>query len=211
MSDDLSPEAIPWPSADHDLRRPSADNRAYAFLTWQQNQGLGLRGRIVGFRRAAEILAEELLARGTTRDLDTVIYPFATCWRHYVEIQLKSLIAAAQRFLGESLVPRGGHNIGQLWSEFKPLLLRVSPGGQADITQAERILKQLAELDPDSQHFRYAERRDREPTLEGVNHLDIADFHQAMLGVAHFLEAIDTMIEVEQDRKDEMASYYQDY
>jgi hypothetical protein len=163
------------------------------------------------FRRAAEILAEELLARGTTRDLDTVIYPFATCWRHYVEIQLKSLITAAQRFLDESPVPRGGHNIGQLWSEFKPLLLRISPGGHADIAQAERILRQLAELDSDSQHFRYAEKGDRQPTLEGVNHLDIADFHQAMLGVAHFLEAIDTMIEAEQDRKDEIASYYQDY
>jgi hypothetical protein len=32
-----------------------------------------------------------------------------------------------------------------------------------------------------------------------------------MLGVAHFLEAIDTMIEVEQDHKDEIASYNRDY
>ena len=37
--------------------------------------------------------------------------------------------------------------------------------------------------------------------------LDIAEFHKAMLGVAHFFEAVDTMIDHEQDQKNEYRQY----
>ena len=47
---------------------------------------------------------------------DTVVFPFAMCWRHYVELQLKTLIPAARRLLDKPVVPGGGHNIKQLWS-----------------------------------------------------------------------------------------------
>ena len=42
---------------------------------------------------------------------------------------------------------------------------------------------------------------------DGLNHLDIAEFHKAMLGVAHFFEAVDTMIDHEQDQKNEYQQY----
>jgi hypothetical protein len=56
-----------------------------------------------------------------------VIFPFAACWRHYVELQLKSLIEQCQKLLDQTAKRRGGHNIEQLWSEMRPLLVQLHP------------------------------------------------------------------------------------
>jgi len=196
-----------WPRRDLNLRAHSSDNRVYAFLAWQQ--GRGLPGRIMGYRRAAEILATAMLADSrNVRDLDTVIFPFATCWRHYVELQLKSLIAQCQELLDLPVKRRGGHNIEQLWSELRPLLVQAYPGEEKrDLSIVGRLLTQFAQMDPDSQDFRYVERRDGTPTLADIAHIDICDFHEAMLAVANYFEAIDSAIDHDKDTKNEALQY----
>lgn len=74
-SDDIEPSA--WPHKSHGLRGSTGNNRTHAFLAWQK----GIRGRVMGYRRAAEILASDMLSTGHHRDLDTVVFPFALCWR----------------------------------------------------------------------------------------------------------------------------------
>lgn len=123
-------------------------------------------------------------------------------WRHYVELQLKALVGDLERFLDEPMRRRGGHDIQQLWSELRPLLVRAYPAEERkDRSIVGRVLRQLAELDPDNQAFRYDERRDGTPTLDGVKYLDIELFHEAMLGVANYLEAIETAVDHDQDLK----------
>lgn len=147
-----------WPRKDLNLRARSSDSHVYTFLAWQQ--GKDLQGRIMGYRRAAEILATAMLADSRNiRDLDTVIFPFVACWRHYVELQLKSLITQCQELLGLPITRRGGHNIEQLWSELRSLLVQAYPGEEKrDLSIVGRLLKQFAQMDPDNQDFRYAER-----------------------------------------------------
>lgn len=195
-----------WPRQGLNLRAHSSDNRIYAFLAWQQ--GRDIQGRIIGYRRAAEILATTMLTDGLTiRDLDTIIFPFAACWRHYVELQLKSLITQCRQLLDLPVQRRGGHNIEQLWSELRSLLMQAYPLEEKEEKRAfnivERLLKQFAEMDPDSQEFRYAERKDGTPTLNHIHHLDIQYFHEAMLAVANYLEAIDEAIDHKKDLKNE--------
>ncbi len=196
-----------WPRKDLNLRARSSDNRIYAFLAWQQ--GRGLQGRIMGYRRAAEILATAMLADSRNiRDLDTVILPFAACWRHYIELRLKSLISQCQQLLDLPIEPRGGHKIDQLWSELRPLLVRAYPGeGKRDLSIVGCLLKQFAQMDPDSQDFRYAKRTDGTPTLADIDHLDICDFHEAMLAVANYFEAINSAIDHDKDLKNEALQY----
>jgi hypothetical protein len=150
-----------------------------------------------------------MLGNGSNvRDVDTLIFPFAACWRHYVELQLKSLIGECQQLLDVPMRARGGHNIEQLWSELRPLLLRAFPReDRTELRTVGRLLAQLAEMDPDSQAFRYAERRDGTPTLAGVDHLDIAEFHGALLGVAHYLEALDSALDHAKDLKSQALEY----
>jgi hypothetical protein len=138
----------------------------------------------------------------------SVIFPFAVCWRHYVELQLKSLITQCQQLLDLPVRRRGGHNIEQLWSELRPLLAQAYPGeGKSDLSTVGYLLKQFAQMDPDSQDFRYAERIDGTPTLADIDHLDIRDFHEAMLAVANYFEAIDSEINRDQDLKNEAFRY----
>lgn len=66
------------------------------------------------------------------------------------------------------------------------------------------VLTQLVELDPDNQEFRYSERRDGTPTMTGVEHLDIGHVHAAMLGLANYLEAVESAIDHHQDIKHEV-------
>jgi hypothetical protein len=120
----------------------------------------------------------------------------STCWRHYVELQLKYLIGRCQKLLGKPVQRRGGHKIEQLWSELVPLLAAAYPDEEPrDRRVVGQLITQLATLDPDNQEFRYAQRQDGTPTVADVPHLDIVNFHGAMLGMANYLEAIDTAIE----------------
>jgi hypothetical protein len=97
---------------------------------------------------------------------------------------------------------RGGHKIEQLWSELVPLLAAAYPDEEPrDRRVVGQLITQLATLDPDNQEFRYAQRQDGTPTVADVPHLDIVNFHGAMLGMANYLEAIDTAIDHDEDLK----------
>ncbi len=49
----------------------------------------------------------------------------------------------------------------------------------------------MADLDPDGQAFRYAASRDGSDTLASVDQINLVAFHEAMLGVANYLDGTD--------------------
>jgi hypothetical protein len=157
------------------------------------------------------MLYEAMVGERRDRDLDTVIFPYAATWRHYVELQLKSVLAQLRAVLDLDFAARHHHKIEALWAELRPLIRKVSPAeGSADLVVVGRVIGQLASLDFDGQAFRYAERRDGQPTLEAVKTLDLMAFHDAMVAVANFLDGVDIMLYEYAATKAEIASYYQD-
>lgn len=157
-------EQLPWPTDDADLRAPSNNDRENAIIGWRPPY----EARVSGFRRAAEVLADSLMTNPTLEDLDTLVFPYITCWRHYTELHIKYLIAQLREFLRKESRRRGGHKIDQLWSELKPLLKEAKLDQNEEDRQARksvtRLINQLARLDPSSQDFRYAERADGTPS-----------------------------------------------
>jgi hypothetical protein len=156
-------DSYPWPAGHHDLRAPTDSYWSFSDIGWQRR--LGLHGRITGFRRAAEILHAAMLSQRSIRDLDTVIFPYAACWRHHVELQLKSLLAQLRALYDLPAENRHHHRIDQLWQESEKLMVKHFPGEKADLTSAGRVISQLALLDPDGQAFRYSASRDGSETL----------------------------------------------
>jgi hypothetical protein len=65
------------------------------------------------------------------------------------------------------------------------------------------VLKQLAELDPVGQDFRYEKRRDGTPSLADVERLDVRAFHEAMEGVASFLSGVADQLDYELEQRRE--------
>jgi hypothetical protein len=148
-------------------------------------------GYAAGYWRGAEVIANHVATTG--HDQDILVFPFLMCWRHHVELQLKSVIGLLQRYLDEDVKLRMTHEVDQLWRLARGLLERAEHVGEGDdIANVERVLLQLHELDPTSEHFRYPVARDGSPTLAGVRRLHIGRFHEAMVNVAHFLDACDT-------------------
>jgi hypothetical protein len=193
---------LPWPSVSTDLRALGENWQHHALLGWQRGRS---HGPIYGYREAAEVLAERMAA--STYGLDSLVYPFVQCWRHHIELALKDLLNDLLHLDGRPGVNRRHHKISNLWQEVRPLIV-ASHGGDADLVHVDRVLDQLAGMDPDGQEFRYHVRQDGTPTLPGVDRLDVANFHEAMLGVSDYLIAVSTATDVAISAKAEMLEHW---
>ena len=181
---------IPWPTASETLLGSGDHWQAIANL---DGAGGSDRLRASGFQRAAEVIFEEIAAG---RDQDLLVYPFAFCWRHHLELELKSLIRAAAHLLGEPLSDATkdelkGHRLGPLWALCRPLLERIDPRAAADYGTVGGQLSELHQIDPAGDAFRYAITNAGKPWLASVKAGQIAvdRFHRVCEGLATFLGA----------------------
>lgn len=195
-----------WPSKQHSLHARPRDYWRFSDIGWQRK--MGLQGRIYGFRRAAELLYEGMCGGQSIRDLDTVIFPYATCWRHYIELQLKSLLAQLRALSDLPPENRHHHRIGQLWQEVRNHFTKVYSEDNAEVTAVNRVISQLANLDPDGQAFRYAELRNGDATLPHTDQINLTAFHEAMIGVANYLDAVEAGLTEDLATKREIDAYY---
>ena len=202
---------IPWPSADADLLAIGTEWWLVACTGWPRDRWLGY---VSGYQKAASVIVAHVSATG--RDQDTLVYPFLMCWRHYIELQLKVLIQLLHQYEREDDELRKTHKIDQLWQIARPLLENSFPNEAGDeLDHTERILMQLSSLDPTSEHFRYPVRNDGTATLPALDRVHLRQIHEAMEGVASFLDAADTgiraMIDARNEYEEEIRDCYGDY
>lgn len=195
-----------WPAEHHDLSAPPTHHSHMSDIGWQRR--MGLYGRIQGFRRAAEILYNTMRADQSVRDLDTVVFPYLTCWRHHIELQLKSILAQLRVMCDMPAKAAHHHKIDQLWVETQKIIATEFPDEKDDLVNVGRLIRQLSKIDPDGQEFRYAYRRDGSDTLPDVDRINLLEFHEAMLGVAQYLDAADTAVSETISMKHEIDDYY---
>ncbi|MFF0769880.1 hypothetical protein ACFYUK_13395 [Nonomuraea wenchangensis] len=195
--------STPWPVPNDSLTAMGQEDEQWliACMDWPRDKWLGY---VMGYRQAAEVLLTYVDA--TRRHQDTLVYPFLLCWRHYVELQLKVLITLQQKWYKLPVeVPRT-HKIDALWSVTKRLLFR----GELDSEDAEKVqhveavLHQLNVLDPTSEHFRYPVKKDGTDTLTALPRVHLRRFQNAMERIANLLEALDTKLRVDIERRAEM-------
>jgi hypothetical protein len=187
---------FPWPDGDHSLLQVGRDWTSHAILNCMRPDR---QGRIDGYRRAAEVLAARMLRdRG---DLDILVFPFAACWRHHIELRLKALIVDIARLDGQRPARKQlDHDFLALWAQVLPLIRKLGPEELHHVPDnAGRVLRELHQLDPTGQEFRYATRKDGTPTLPGHERFDIRHFEAAMEGVANFLSGVAHQVDAELD------------
>jgi hypothetical protein len=199
-SDPFDLTDFPWPCNDDDLFDTSGPWTGHAVLDWQRN---AVSGRMDGYRRAAEVLVEHVLKhRG---DLDYLIFPIANCWRHHVELQLKSLLTALRQFHDEPDGIVRGHDVLKLWREVQPRLASAFPDEPpSDAVNVGRVIQQLHSADPDGQNFRYHRRTDGSLALTGIDRVDVRAWHDALGGVSNFLSGAGGILSEYQEIKDDL-------
>lgn len=201
--DQFLASAHDWPTQSHSLFASSGVDQLHTFIDWWP----GHLGRRLGYKQAAEMLGQAMVdAHASDRDL--LVFPWLHCWRHWLELELKNLLNVCERISGEEVKIRRSHKVLDLWRELKPMLKRLRPSdGVAEMQILDRLIAEMAELDPDSMHSRYPVLKDGSPTLTTRKVLDVVEVHDAMSGIAAFFDGVEGAIEHDEEIRQEMREY----
>ena len=166
-----------------------------------------------GYRVAARSLAKQVLE--TYCDQDILVFPIVYLYRHHLELILKRLT-----FLGSSILEREltdveirhleKHRLDLLWNNFRPILNSVckEAGWKApspeDIEGVNSYIRQLTEVDPESQSFRYAVSKKGVPSVPHLKHINIRVFAVGMESLSAFLEGFKAGLDHLDEVKNEM-------
>lgn len=167
---------------DEQLLIDQGDSEEKAFLGFDMN-----RNRyILSFREAADTLVTSMMNQGSN---DLLVLPILFSYRHWLELQLKDLAILGMQLRGETPEEIIGHDLRDLWSQARQAIEETFSEGSLELDAVERIVHQLADLDPNSISFRYATDRIGRPTLPtGISRVNVGHIGHVMLQVAMVLE-----------------------
>lgn len=184
----LSGFDLPWPR-DNDTLSPSSVTGA-SHLEVRSTRS-GEYERAEGFRLAAETLADALDRGGP--GVEPLVYPFVYCWRHHIELQVKTVIVDSAELYGDHLPSwlNSTHSIAKLWNVAADYIAKSFPDdSSADPRTPKRIITQLAQIDPDGLTLRYARNRAGAPTLRNPIWLELRPFHTAMRNLSAYFDGV---------------------
>lgn len=179
---------------------------------WMMNSCLNFSSDMTGtytrgFKAMAQMGIEAI--RRTRSNHDTLIYPIVFCFRHHIELQLKQAIAHGFEFLGRKQRTLNVHEVDKLWFELRSVLKDVQKityqyPDPREIKNAERVIFELAGLDPKGISFRYAKTR------EGVNSIDRDLRILNLQSVSETLEKLSLFLDCVESQLHQFAEYKRD-
>ncbi|MDQ1812869.1 hypothetical protein RBA41_06080 [Massilia sp. CCM 9210] len=119
-----------------------------------------------GFAEAVDILTTAIQHSEKRASLDTLIYPICFCARHHVELFLKAQIEVIEAMRSTPPTKLSSiHNLDGLWKIFFTVALATDRRFVAPVEQMLEFVRDIAQIDPTGQTFRYPE------DTESVKHL----------------------------------------
>jgi hypothetical protein len=205
VADELIPdEEFPWPAEGDDPFKMGSSSRALiACLNFTHDEPWGAMAE--GFKRMADVGLRHLEQTG--RGQDYLVYPIVYCYRHYVELSLKEIIRAARMLLDEQGGVPSTHNLDALWNTAEPLLKQIADSPET-YRSVRNCLARFNELDPQSDAFRYPVRANGDPSLPGVQNLDLGQVRDVVERLSGFLLGACEQTLVSLDFKNEMTQWY---
>ncbi len=193
------------PSAQDKLFTDAADWWNTACLNWLRD-GWDIYAR--GYKEAADILVCHVAEQA--RGQDALVYPVVFLYRQYLELALKDLIRAARKLQEiEDPVPMN-HKIADLWSVLQQLLSKIAPGDSVEeLHQVGRLITEFARVDPTSMAFRYPEDREGNPSLPGIDRINLRVVREVIAKVAVMLDGVGAQLSVWMDYRAEEAAAYE--
>lgn len=159
-------------------------------------------GYIEGFRKAADILAKQVIKEGENPDY--LIYPLGFLYHQHLELQLKWLIELAGQLLNESEKPHFTHDLMNLWNVLQPKLIRIEPNGDEFVRDLSDLIAEICIVDQSGEQFRYQSLSNGETSLEATNSVDIEAFALKRISISDALQAIRMALTARKDRLIEM-------
>ncbi len=189
---------FPWPVPGDVLFDDGGWN--LACVGWSPDQWYGFTE---GYRRAFEILLDQVLNRGTEQD--KLVYPIVFVSRHYLEVRLKHLLVLASRLLGRDCVLPKKHDLMSTWQPLRMLIAEIFEGqDRGELNSVEAVLREFDAKDRSSMAFRYPIDTKGELHHRSEWRLALPEFGQTMQKVAAFLDACGNAIQQYEEAKHEM-------
>lgn len=187
---DAESDEFPWPKPGDILFRPDDDPQSDACLNWALR---GWDAYASGYLAAANLLVETVLKTG--QRTDTLIYPVAFLYRHYLELRLKEIIVQGRMLLARQSDFKPVHQLDVLWNSVRLILEKVWPNGPTiDLDAVENVILQFHDLDLNSFAFRYPVDRKDNATLSGLKYVGPRNLRDVMRRTAGLLEASSSAI-----------------
>jgi hypothetical protein len=191
-----------WPPAPEPLVSDEGLWEETALLGWPGNQWYAYAD---SYREAAQALYDRALESNLNPGI--LFIPFAHVWRHHFELLLKHLLIESHALLALAEEPKiKSHKITTIWNNLAPLLQSICTGeSQETFDTVGLIVRQLGELDPNSESFRYPVNNSGDPTLPGLDKVDVARFHRVLSITSNWLLAACEAISHQADIASEIA------
>lgn len=120
----------------------------------------------IEYEEAVNLLINNMIKTGKR---NFMVFPTIFLYRHYIELMLKEIILNNYEYLKISKPFPGGHDIYKLWGICKKTMQEIDKVVDPQFAKSQEYIKQIeqaynaleddlkkfAEIDPDSQHFRY--------------------------------------------------------
>lgn len=152
----------------------------------------------VGYLDTARDTASALRKRaGNNASAMPVLFLF----RHYVELALKDILAAAGAFAIDLADKKFGHNLAALWDEAGKVFTNFSVEATADQRSA---IAELVELDARADAFRYALDKAEEKQFDRIGSVDLDALLVAIDDLSQFFENLLDKLDEAEAEMDEM-------
>lgn len=144
------------------------------------------------------------------------MYPILFPYRHHLELAMKRIISRLPRLLDRVLTSHETgqlrqHSLNGLWQVLKPMVSSIYkavdwPAAKSeDIAGADDYVRQLSEIDPDSESFRYPFGKNGKANMpDGLVHLNIRHFAVTISRLVQYIDDIDTATSIAGDWQDDM-------
>jgi hypothetical protein len=164
--------------------------------------------------RGYKLAADLLVAQAGDRGFDgrrQLVYPIAFCYRHFLELTLKTLLEEYGPMANVEL-DRRDHELQSLWADFRKLLGNLNRDEAPEKPTndiIEKCVAEFAKIDPESQTFRYPTRKNGQPFKLVLPSIDLAWLNGTMQKIDTYFGCVGSeLYRIEEDRSTMLAMWY---
>lgn len=196
------------------VKKASLHSPTWASLDWMGRLNINDSLLASSFKEAGDKIISELEHGEGHKHPDMYFFPIAYLYRQALELKMKEIIRLAVKIdllegnkKLEAILNR--HDLYRLWNYVKSSAKKFWPDGEVDILSAvERVIQAFHNIDHSGQGLRYTQDTSGQSTLSKLpDSVDLVHFKDVFKGVFNlldgchdaFIDALDTMREMEQD------------
>lgn len=180
---------------------PRMADHLFAQNCWAFDASLStFRGERMYRMKKASRNAGDLLVAHTAdnaHERDNLVWPIVFCYRQYIELALKDVIAIYGPKADPRIEPNWNtHKLGELWKPYKQILLAITSDDIPEVLAVEACIAEFDEIDVKSYAFRFPNDKKGEQVDIPLDFMDLYNLQCVMESIYAFFDATESALDV---------------